>query len=61
MGYKIREAQLEKVPYMIIAGDRDMENGVISVRARKDGEDLGAMSVDEFINKAVKEIEEKSI
>ncbi|RGD74175.1 threonine--tRNA ligase [Anaerofustis stercorihominis] len=61
MGYKIREAQLEKVPYMIIAGDRDMENGVISVRARKDGEDLGAMSADEFINKAVKEIEEKSI
>lgn len=61
MGYKIREAQLEKVPYMIIAGDRDMESGVISVRARKDGEDLGAMSVDEFINKAVKEIEEKSI
>ena len=61
MGYKIREAQLEKVPYMIIAGDRDMENDVISVRARKDGEDLGAMSVDEFIDKAVKEIEEKSV
>ncbi|WP_294468167.1 threonine--tRNA ligase [uncultured Anaerofustis sp.] len=61
MGYKIREAQLEKVPYMIIAGDRDMENDVISVRARKDGKDLGAMSVDEFIDKAVKEIEEKSV
>ncbi|MCR2033591.1 threonine--tRNA ligase [Anaerofustis stercorihominis] len=61
MGYKIREAQLEKVPYMIIAGDRDMENDVISVRARKDGEDLGAMRVDEFIDKAVKEIEEKSV
>ncbi|WP_290772909.1 threonine--tRNA ligase [Anaerofustis sp.] len=61
MGYKIREAQLEKVPYMLIAGDRDMENNVVSIRARKDGEDLGAMSVDDFINKVLKEIKEKSL
>lgn len=59
MGYKIREAQLEKVPYMLIAGDRDMEGNVVSVRARKDGENLGAMSVDEFIEKALNEINTK--
>ncbi len=61
MGYKIREAQLEKVPYMLIAGDRDMENNVVSVRARKDGKDLGAMSVDEFIEKALNEINTKAL
>ncbi|MGN8913640.1 threonine--tRNA ligase [Anaerofustis butyriciformans] len=61
MGYKIREAQLEKVPYMLIAGDRDMEGNVVSVRARKDGENLGAMSVDEFIEKALNEINTKSL
>lgn len=61
MGYKIREAQLEKVPYMLIAGDRDMESNVVSVRARKDGENLGAMSVDEFIEKALNEINTKAL
>ncbi len=61
MGYKIREAQLEKVPYMLIAGDRDMEGNVVSVRARKDGENLGAMSVDEFIEKALDEINTKAL
>lgn len=61
MGYKIREAQLEKVPYMLIAGDRDMEGNVVSVRARKDGENLGAMSVDEFIEKALNEINTKAL
>lgn len=61
MGYKIREAQLEKVPYMLIAGDRDMEGNVVSVRARKDGKDLGSMSVDEFIEKALNEINTKAL
>ena len=47
IGRKIRDAQTEKVPYMVIVGDRDMENGTVSPRHRVDG-DLGAMSVDEF-------------
>ena len=47
IGKKIREAQLEKVPYMVIVGDRDIENGTVSPRHRADG-DLGAMSFDEF-------------
>lgn len=58
IGFKIRAAQLEKVPYMIIAGDKDIENGTISVRSRKDGEQ-GAMSVDEFIAKITEEVENK--
>ncbi|MCH5300688.1 MAG: threonine--tRNA ligase [Ruminococcus sp.] len=60
IGYKIREAQLEKVPYMILVGDKDIENNCISVRARKQG-DLGAMKLEEFIEKAVEEIETKVI
>ena len=47
IGRKIRDAQMEKVPYMVIVGDRDMENGTVSPRHRADG-DLGAMSMDEF-------------
>ena len=47
IGRKIRDAQTEKVPYMVIVGDRDMENGTVSPRHRADG-DLGALSVDEF-------------
>ena len=47
IGKKIREAQLEKVPYMLVVGDRDMENGTVAPRHRADG-DLGAMSFDEF-------------
>jgi threonyl-tRNA synthetase len=47
LGYKIREAQKEKVPYMVIVGDKDMENHTVSIRHRS-GEDLGAMSLEEF-------------
>jgi len=47
IGKKIREATLEKVPYMLVVGDRDIENGTVSPRHRS-GEDLGAMSFDEF-------------
>ena len=47
IGKKIREAQLEKVPYMLVVGDRDMENGTVSPRHRADG-DLGAMSMADF-------------
>ena len=48
IGKKIREAQLEKIPYMVVVGDRDMENGTVSPRHRADG-DLGSMSFDEFV------------
>ncbi len=60
IGYKIREAQLEKVPYMFIIGDKDIEAQTVSVRHRKEG-DLGAMKLDEFIEMAVEEIETKAI
>ena len=60
IGYKIREAQLEKVPYMFIIGDKDIEANTVSVRHRKDG-DLGAMKLDDFIAMAVEEIETKTI
>ena len=59
LGYKIREAQMQKIPYMLVIGDRDMENGTVSVRTRK-GEDLGAMTPDEFIAKCLLEIATKS-
>ncbi len=59
LGYKIREAQMQKIPYMLVIGDRDMENGTVSVRTRK-GEDLGAMTPDEFIAKCLAEIASKS-
>ena len=58
LGYKIREHQFKKVPYMLVVGDRDMENGTVSVRTRG-GEDLGAMTADEFIAKALVEIATK--
>ena len=60
IGYKIREAQLEKVPYMLLAGDKDIENNVISIRSRKLG-DIGSMSVDEFVEKILEEVRTKKI
>ena len=60
IGYKIREAQLEKVPYMFIIGDKDIEAQTVSVRHRKEG-DLGAMKLEQFIEMAVEEIETKAI
>jgi len=59
-GFKIRAAQLEKVPYMIIAGDKDIENGTVSVRSRKNGEQ-GAVTLDEFIENITKEIASKAL
>ena len=58
LGYKIREAQMQKIPYMLVVGDRDMENGTVSVRTRS-GSDLGAMSVDDFRTKCRAEIDTK--
>ncbi|WP_294909022.1 threonine--tRNA ligase [uncultured Ruminococcus sp.] len=60
IGYKIREAQLEKVPYMFIIGDKDIEAQTVSVRHRKEG-DLGAMKLEQFIEMAVEEINTKAI
>ena len=57
-GYKIREAQLEKVPYMLIIGQKEVDENKVSVRSHKDG-DIGAISVGKFENKILKEIEEK--
>ena len=56
IGYKIREAQMQKVPYMLVIGDREIENGSVGVRSRKDG-DIGQMNQDEFIEKVKHEVE----
>ena len=60
IGYKIREAQLEKVPYMIIVGDKEKEENKVSVRSRKEG-DLGVMSLDEITAKLVEEDTSKKV
>ena len=58
IGYKIREAQLEKIPYMLVIGQKEAENGTVSVRSRKQA-DLGAMPLDDFLTLALKEIATK--
>ncbi len=58
LGYKIREAQMQKIPYMLVVGDRDVENNTVSVRTRT-GEDLGAMTMEAFIAKCREEIDTK--
>lgn len=60
LGGKIRDAQLEKIPYMVIVGPRDAENGTMSVRDRHDG-DLGAMPVAEAVERFVTEVQEKTV
>ena len=60
IGYKIREAQLEKVPYMLLVGDKDIENKTVSIRDRRDG-DIGSMSIEEFIAKITEEVNNKTI
>ena len=59
-GYKIREAQLKKIPYMLVLGDKEIEDGRVAVRGRKAG-DMGTMSVEEFIAMAHKEVDDKVI
>ncbi len=58
IGYKIRSAQLEKVPYMLVIGDKETEAGTVAVRTR-DGKDLGAMALEDFLARIRKEVEEK--
>ena len=60
IGYKIREAQMKKIPYMVIAGDKDIENGTVAIRSRKDG-DIGAMTPAEFVDLIVEKVESKVI
>ena len=60
IGYKIREAQMQQTPYMLVVGDKEAESGAVSVRHRKDG-DLGSMTLAEFIAKAQAEVESKEI
>ena len=55
IGYKIREAQLEKVPYMLITGDKEEESGQVAVRSRRDG-DLGPMPLNDFIARIAEEV-----
>ena len=58
LGFKLREAQLEKSPYMVVIGDKDIEANAVSVRSRKAG-DMGSMSVDDFVDMIVDEVESK--
>ena len=61
IGYKIREARLEKLPYMLIVGDAELENKAVSVRERGENGDLGSMPVVDFVARAVAETESKII
>jgi threonyl-tRNA synthetase len=56
IGYKIREAQLQKVPYMLVVGDREAAEGTVSVRSRSGG-DLGSRPTNEFVRAALAEVQ----
>jgi threonyl-tRNA synthetase len=60
IGYKIREAQLQKVPYMLIVGDKEEESQTVSVRSRDNGE-LGSQKVEDFVEKIISEIENRTL
>jgi threonyl-tRNA synthetase len=60
IGYKIRQAQLQKIPYMLVVGEKEESDGTVSVRSRKDG-DKGAMSLDAFLAAAQEEIDSKKL
>ena len=57
IGYKIRKAQLEKIPYMVVIGEKEKENNTLSIRSRKDG-DIGTMNIDQFISLVNSEVAE---
>ena len=59
IGFKIREAQMQKIPYMLVLGDKEVEQGLVSVRSRKDG-DLGTSTLDDFTAKLLEEIKSKA-
>jgi threonyl-tRNA synthetase len=59
IGYRIREAQLQKIPYMLVVGEREVQEGTVSVRARKEG-DLGAQPLEKVIERVLAQINERS-
>lgn len=59
IGYKIREGRLERIPYLLTVGDKEVESQTVSVRCRKEG-DLGAMQIDEFVQKLAHEVETRA-
>ena len=59
VGYKIREAQLEKVPYMLVIGEKETQENLVAVRSREDG-DLGTINIEEFVNNIKEEVENKT-
>jgi threonyl-tRNA synthetase len=59
IGFKIREHTLARVPYLLVVGDREMENASVAVRTRS-GEDLGTMSIEEFLEKLAAEVESRN-
>ena len=60
IGFKIREAQMQKIPYMLVLGDKEVEQDLVAVRSRKDG-DLGTMSLEDFLKKITEEVETKAL
>ena len=60
IGYKIRAAQLDKIPYMLVIGEKEMNEGTVAPRSRKSG-DMGAMSVDAFLALAKEQIDTKDL
>ncbi len=60
LGYKLREAQLQKIPYMLVVGDKEQEEGTVSVRRRGEG-DIGSMKVSDFIDLALADVNSKKI
>jgi threonyl-tRNA synthetase len=60
VGYKIRQAELDKIPYMLVVGDREVEAGTVSVRTREEG-DIGEQEVDVFVSDIVKKVEERVV
>lgn len=60
IGYKIREAQVQKVPYMLVVGDKEMEAGLVAVRDRKEG-DLGAMTADDFLTRLSEQVTSRAL
>ena len=59
IGFKIREAQMQKIPYMLVLGDKEVETGEVAVRGRKG--DLGAMKLEDFMAKLKEEVETKAL
>ena len=59
IGYKIREAQLEKIPYMLVIGDEEMANGTVSIRSRKEA-NMGSLAMAEFMDKIIVERDTKA-